>query len=150
MAYCMAIVFMFFKVFLIMGISILKFSSTYFIDGMCLVALAHVVMIIRGSTFHPWATILAINGPYLLVLASSIFGENRLLQYVNSINCMVRLRSVFVGGSFWYGKSLTQRMLGLNLEFQWHLCALHMQGSSQLGIVFSWRLLLKVLAFMRI
>jgi hypothetical protein len=55
-----------------------------------------------------------------------------------------------VGGSFWYGSPLTQRMLGLNMELQWHLCVLHVQGSSQWGTVFSWGVLLKVPAFMRI
>ena len=32
---------------------ILNFSSKIFIEGMCVVALAHAVMIINGSTFHP-------------------------------------------------------------------------------------------------
>ena len=76
MAYCMAMVFMFLKVFLMVVIGILKLSTSSFIDGMCVVALAPDVMTIRGSTFHPLATILAINGLYLLVLASSVFGEN--------------------------------------------------------------------------
>ena len=69
MAYCMAIVFMFLKVFLMVVIGILKLSTSSFIDGMCVVALAPTVMTIRGSTFHSLATILAINGLYLLVLA---------------------------------------------------------------------------------
>ena len=150
MAYCMAIVFMFLKVFLMVVIGILKLSTSSFIDGMCVVALAPAVMTIRGSTFHPLATILAINGLYLLVLASSVYGENLSLQYVNSINCMVRLGSIPVGGSFWYGKPLTHRMSGLNLELQWHLCAPHVHGSNQLGTVFSGGLSLKVPAFMRI
>ena len=91
MAYCMAIVFMFLKVFLMVGKGILKLSTSSFIDGMCVVALAPAVMTIRGSTFHPLAVILAINGLYLLVLASNVSGENLSLQYVNSMNCMVRL-----------------------------------------------------------
>ena len=95
-----------------------------FIDGMCVVALAPAVIIIRGSTFHPLAAILSINGLYLLFFASSVSGENLSLQYVNSMNCMVRLGSMSVGGSFWYGNPLTQRMSGLNLELQWHLCVL--------------------------
>ena len=150
MAYCMAIVLMFLKVFLMVGIGILNLSSSSFIDGMCVVALAPAVMTIRGSIFHPLATILSISGLYLLVLASSVSGENLSLQYVNSINCMVRLGSISVGGSLWYGKPLTHRMSGLNLELQWHLCVPHVQGSSQLGAVFSWGLSLKVPAFMRV
>jgi hypothetical protein len=41
------------------------------------------------------------------------------------MNCMVRLGSMSVGGSFWYGNPLTQRMSSLNLELQWHLCVPH-------------------------
>ncbi|KAG0585479.1 hypothetical protein KC19_2G014900 [Ceratodon purpureus] len=75
-------------------------------------------MTIRGSTFHPLAVILAINGLYLLVLASNVSGENLSLQYVNSMNCMERLGFISVGGSLWYGKPLMQRMSGLYLELQ--------------------------------
>ena len=113
-------------------------------------ALAPTVILIRGSTFHPLAAILSINGLYLLFFASSVYGENLSLQYVNSMNCMVRLGSMSVGGSFWYGNPLTQRMSCLNMELQWHLCVPHVQGSNQLGTVFSWGVLLKVSAFMRV
>ena len=122
MAYCIAIVLIFLKVFLMIGIGILKCVLSDSIDGMCVVALAPAVMTMRGSTFHPLATIFAISCPYLLFFASSVSGENLSLQYVNAINCMVKLGSMSVGGSFWYGKPLMQRMSGLNLELQWHLC----------------------------
>ncbi|KAG0565947.1 hypothetical protein KC19_7G025900 [Ceratodon purpureus] len=118
MAYCMAIVFMFLKVFLMVSHGILKLSASSFIEGMCVVALAPAVMTMRGSTFHPLAVRLAISGLYLLVLATNVSGENLSLQYVNSMNCMVRLGFISVGGSLWYGKPLTQRMSGLNLELQ--------------------------------
>jgi hypothetical protein len=150
MAYFIAIVLMFLKVFLMVGICILNFFSSAFIDGICAVALAPAVIIIRGSTFHPLAAMLSINGLYLLFFASSVSGDNLSLHYVNSMNCMVRLGSMFVGGTVWYGNPLTQRMSSLNLELQWHLCVPHVQGSSQLGTVFSWGVLLKVPAFMRV
>ena len=150
MAYLMAMLFMFLKVLLMVGIGILNLFSSAFIDGMCVVALAPEVIIIRGSTFHPLAVMLSISGLYLLFFASSVSGENLSLQYVNSINCMVRLGSISVGGSAWYGNPLTHRMSGLNLELQWHLCVPHVQGSSQLGTVLSWGALLKVPAFMRV
>ncbi|KAG0594393.1 hypothetical protein M758_UG073600 [Ceratodon purpureus] len=118
MAYCMAMVFMFLKVFLMVSHGILKLSASSFIEGMCVVALAPAVMTIRGLTFHPLAVRLAISGLYLLVLASNVSGENLSLQYVNSMNCMVRFGFISVGGSLWYGKPLTQRMSGLNLELQ--------------------------------
>jgi hypothetical protein len=98
MAYFIAIVLMFSKVFLMVGIGILNLFSSDFIDGMCVVALAPAVIIIRGSTFQPLATILSINGLYLLFFASIVYGENLSLQYVNSMNCMVRLGSMSVGG----------------------------------------------------
>jgi hypothetical protein len=68
MAYFIAIVLMFLKVFLMVGIGILKLFLSDFIDGMCVVAMAPAVMIIRGSTFHPLAAILAISGLYLFFL----------------------------------------------------------------------------------
>ena len=96
MAYCMAILLMFLKVFLMVDIGILNLSSSTSIDGICVVA--PVVMTIRGLTFHPLATILSINCLYLLVLASSVSRRNLTLQYVNSVNCMVKLGSISVGG----------------------------------------------------
>jgi hypothetical protein len=96
----MAIVLMFLKVFLMVGMGILNLFSSAFVDGMCVVALAPAVIIIRGTTLHPLATILSINGLYFLLFASSVFGENLSLQYVNSMNCMMRLGSMSVGGRF--------------------------------------------------
>jgi hypothetical protein len=97
MAYLIAIVLMFLKVFLMIGIGIFNLFSSDFIEGMCVVALAPAVIIIRGSTFHPLAAILSINGLYLLFFASSVLGENLSLHYVNSMNCMVRLGSIHFG-----------------------------------------------------
>ena len=100
MAYFMAIVLMFLKVFLIVDIGILNLFSSDFMDGMCVVALAPAVITIRGSIFQPLSAILSINGLYLLYFVSSVSGENLSLQYVNSMNCMVRLVSMSVGGHF--------------------------------------------------
>ena len=80
MAYCVAIVLIFLKVFLMVDMGILNISSSDLIDGMCEVALAPAVIIIRGSSFHPLAAIHSINGLYLLFFASSVFGENLSLQ----------------------------------------------------------------------
>ena len=100
MACCMTIVFMFLKVLLMVAIGILKLPASSFIDGMCAVAMAPDEMTIRGSIFYCLAVILAISGLYLLILASSVSGENLLLQYMNSMNCMVRLGSISLGGHF--------------------------------------------------
>jgi hypothetical protein len=98
MAYCIAMVLMFLKVFRMDVIGILNLSSNSFIDGMCVAALAPVVITISWSIFQPRAAMLSINGWYLLVLASSVTGENLSLHYVNSMNCMVIVWSTFVGG----------------------------------------------------
>jgi hypothetical protein len=53
-----------------------------------------------GSIFQPMAAMFSINGLYLLVLASSVAGKNLSLQYVNLINWMETVWSIFVGGVF--------------------------------------------------
>ena len=150
MAYCMAMVLIFLKVFRMDDIGILNLSSSIFIDGMCVAALAPAVITMSGSIFQPRAAMSSMSGLYLLALTSSVSGQNLSLQYVNSMNCMVRAWSICVGGSFWYGNPSTQRMSGLNRELQWHLWVSHVQGRNQLGTVFSWGLSLKVPTFMRV
>ena len=100
MAYCIAMVLIFLKVFLMVAMGILRLSSSIFIDGMWAVALAPAVMTISGSIFHPLEAILSISGLYLLFFASIASRENLSLQYVNSIYCMVRLGAMSIGGSF--------------------------------------------------
>ena len=50
-AYCMAMVLMFLKVFRMDGIGSLNLSSSSFIDGMCVAALALAVITMSGSIF---------------------------------------------------------------------------------------------------
>ena len=57
MAYCMAMVFMFLNVFRMADIGNLNLSSSIFIDGVCVAALAHVVIMMSGSIFQPLAVI---------------------------------------------------------------------------------------------
>ena len=75
-------------------------SSSSFIDGMCVAALAHAVITMSGLIFQPRTSMFSISGLYLLALASSVVGETLLLQYVNSMNCMVSVWSIFVGSAF--------------------------------------------------
>ena len=100
MAYCIAMVLILLKVFLMVVMGSLKLSSSFFIDGIWAVALAPAVMTISGLIFQPLEAILSISGLYLLFFASIASRENLSLQYVNSINCMVRLGSILIGGSF--------------------------------------------------
>ena len=55
MAYCMAILLMYLKVFLMVGIGILNLSSSAFMDGICVVALApyflHNILVSSNITY---------------------------------------------------------------------------------------------------
>ena len=82
MAYCMAMVLIFSKIFRMDGIGSLNLSSSSFIDGMCAVALAPTIITMSGSIFKPLAAMFSISGLYLLALASSVSSENLSLQYV--------------------------------------------------------------------
>ena len=62
MVYCMTMVFIFLPIFFMVGMGILQSASISFLHGMYVVALAHVVMTLRGSTFHHLAIILTIIG----------------------------------------------------------------------------------------
>ena len=75
MAYCMAMVLMFLKVFRMDGIGSLNLSSNSFIDGMCAAALAPAIITMSGSIFQPRAPMFSTNGLYLLALAYSVSGE---------------------------------------------------------------------------
>ena len=85
-ACCIAMMLISMKVCLIVSFGILNFSSKIFIEGVCVVALAPVVMTISGSTFHPLLVMLSISGWYFSILRVMISGEYLSLQYVNSIN----------------------------------------------------------------
>jgi hypothetical protein len=78
------------KVCLMVAMGRLSLVTRSSIDGVCAVALAPAVMTISGSIFHPLEAILSIRGLYLWFFASVASKENLSLQYVNSINCMVR------------------------------------------------------------
>ena len=64
------------KVCLIFFVGILSFSSKFFIEGVCVVALAHAVMTISGSTFHPLLVMLSISDWYFSILRVMVSGEN--------------------------------------------------------------------------
>ena len=85
------------KVFLTVGSGILNFVSRILIDGMCDVALAPAVITISGSIFHYLFVIFSIKNSYFSIFAIIVSGENSSLQYVNSLNYIVRLLSGPVG-----------------------------------------------------
>ena len=102
-ACCIAMVFISLKVCLIDVYGSLNFVSRSFIDGACVVPLPLVVMTIRGSTFQPLLLMLLISGWYFYFQFSNFSCKTLSLQYVNSINWIVRLCVGFDGGSFLYG-----------------------------------------------
>jgi hypothetical protein len=61
-------------------------------------ALAPAVMTISGSTFHPLLIIFFINGLYFYIFMIIVSYGILSLQYVNSMNCIVRLLFGSVGG----------------------------------------------------
>lgn len=125
MAYWIAMVLILPNVFLMFVSGILNFSAMAFMEGMCVVALAPAVITMIGSTFQPSDCIFCINGRYLFVFCAIVSGENRSLQYVNSINCMVMFGLGDSGGGLLYGMPRIHSKSGLSRALQWHLCVLH-------------------------
>ena len=76
--------------------------------------------------------------------------ENRSLQYVNSMNCIVIIGVGASGGGELYGWPKMQSMSGLSLALQWHRGVSHVHGSSHWGTVFSGGNSLYVPAFISI
>ena len=89
-AYCMAMTLTSSNVYLILSLKILHVASIFSIEGVCVVVLAHAVMIINGSTFH-LLIILAIGGFFyifsIIIVSFGILSS----QYVDRMNCIVRL-----------------------------------------------------------
>ena len=68
----------------------LKLASMVFIEGMCLVALSLVVITISGCPFDPLLVTLFMSGWYFSIFVVIISCKNLSLQYVNSMNCILR------------------------------------------------------------
>ena len=75
-AWCVTMVSISLKVFLIDGSGILNFSSIIFIKGMWDVALAPAIITISGSTFHPLLLMLSISAWYFLSFRVIVLEEN--------------------------------------------------------------------------
>ena len=66
-------------------------------------------MIISSCTFHLLLVMLSIIGWYFLIFVTIVSQKNLSLQYVNSINCILRLFLGTTGGFDWYGSPLTPK-----------------------------------------
>ena len=111
--------------------------SRFFIDGMCVVALALATNTMSGATFHPLVIMLLMSGWYFVVFLSRVPAVNLSLQHVNSMNGMVIFVVGVYGGGWLYGCPNTHNMYGLNFALQWHLWVPHVHGNSHVGMVFS-------------
>ena len=83
------------------GILNFEFFFNYFIEGMWDVALALAVIIISGSTFYLLFLILSISAWYFSSFRVIVLEENLSLQYVNSMNCILKLLLGIIGGFYW-------------------------------------------------
>ena len=111
--------------------------QVFFIDGMCVVALALVTNTMSRATFHPLVIMFLMSGWYFVVFLSRVSAINLSLQYVNPMKGMV-IFVVGVSGRGWlYGCPMTHSMFGLNMALQWHLWVPHVHGNSYVGTVFS-------------
>ena len=90
-----------------------------------MVALAPPVMTISGSTFHCVFDIIVYEWFILLYVLFIVPYSILLLQYVNSVHCIVKLSIGFVGVGYLYASPFTHKMFGLNLALQWFLCWPH-------------------------
>ena len=137
-ACCMAMVLIFLNMCLMVDFGILSFVSRSSIEGVCVVPLTPAVMTMSGSTLQPRFMMLFIRGLYFWILFSIVSYGNLSLQYVNSMNCIVRLSDGFDGGLLLYGWPFIHRISGLHLALHWHRCCPHELVTSHEGIVFSW------------
>ena len=96
-SYCMAMTLISSYVYLMLSLGILHVVSILFIEAVCAATLAHAMMTISESTFHPPLIILPSSGLYFLNFITISFGILS-LQYVNSMNCVVRLSLGSIGG----------------------------------------------------
>ena len=82
-AYCVAIVFVCLHVFFIFVARNFNLIFGFFIDGMCMVALAFVVKITSGTTFHSFVLMLSMSGWYFVFFIARANVANLSLLYVN-------------------------------------------------------------------
>ena len=67
-------------------------------DGICVVPLASATNTTSEATFQPFVTILLVSGWYFMILLSRVSVAILLLQYMNSINCIVISGAGFSSG----------------------------------------------------
>ena len=75
-AYCVAIMLICLNMFLIFVIEIVNVVSKFFIDGICVVPLAHATSTMSGATFQPFAMMLFMSGWYFMIFCLGFSGKS--------------------------------------------------------------------------
>ena len=81
----------------------------------CMAPLTRVVMVMRGSVFHPLFRMVSFSGSNLACSCMRACSGNLSWQYVNSMNCIVWLEEGCMGVWVWFGASIMHRMSSLSL-----------------------------------
>jgi hypothetical protein len=135
-AYCVAIMLICWNVFFNFMRGSLSIVSRFFIDGMCVVALAPATNTMSGATFHPLVIMLMMR--WLVFCGFSIMDSCG--KYVIAVCKFYELYGDFCRrGLRWgwlYGCPITHNMSGLNMAMQWHLWVPHVHGNSHVGTLF--------------
>ena len=97
-AYCMTMTLISSNVYLMLSLGILSAISILSIKGVCVAALAPTVMTISKSTFHPLLIILYVSGLIFSIFMIIVLYGILSLQYVNSMNYVVRLSLGSISG----------------------------------------------------
>jgi hypothetical protein len=89
--YLMAFMFICSAKVLVCCLGILYILLISFMNFLCVLPRAPAVSTRIGSTFQPWALMLFKRLPYFTIFSWIFSGEYLSLQYVNSMNCIVKL-----------------------------------------------------------
>ena len=135
-AYCAAIILICLNLFLIFVIGSVNVDSMFFIDEIYVVPLAPAASTMSGAIFQPFVMMLFMSGWYFVIFLSKVSVANLSLQYVKSMNCMVRSGVRVYGGGWLYGWPMMHNMSGLSLALQWHLWVSHVPFVAMLGLYF--------------
>jgi hypothetical protein len=128
---------------------ILRLASLL-IDCSCIAPLTPAVIVIRGFVFQPLFHIVLISGSYFSCFCVRACSGNLSCQYVNSMNYIVCACEGSRGVGVWFGTPNTQRMSGLSLAWHCQFVCGHVHSLSQFGMVCSWLMLLRLLAFVSV
>ena len=119
-------------------------------DCSCIATLTPTVIVMRGFVFHPLFCMLLINELYLACMCVRACLGNLSWHYVNLMNCIMCRGDGSKGVGVWFGAPSTLSIYGLNLAWHWQFVCGHVHFISHYGTIFSWFMLLRLLAFLSV